>query len=287
MYRMVALLCVLSLTSIRAQERPLPRLDVLIAQVKARLSSDDTRQSSYMYRERRTEQKLDGAGRPVHTSEKVFEVYPGIPGEPRYRRLIEEDGRAIAPNTLVSEDRKRQRAAEDYVKSLKTPAGRAQDAARREKARREEAASIEDLFRIYDIQLVGRERVDECDTIVATLTPRPGVTANTDDGKMIRHFKARAWISDAEYEIVRVEVEALDDLSFGWGLFARVHKGAQATYARRKVNGEAWLPADVTWSGSGRLLLFKRLRERGRSEFFGYRKFTVDTSTTYTAPPAR
>jgi hypothetical protein len=31
-------------------------------------------------------------------------------------------------------------------------------------------------------------------------------------------------------------------------------------------------------------LLLRRLRLRGISEFSGYRKFTVDTSTTYTPP---
>jgi hypothetical protein len=134
------------------------------------------------------------------------------------------------------------------------------------------------------MQFVGRETVDGHETIVVTVTPRADANPQTADGKMMRHFAARAWIDEAEYEVVRVEVEALDDLSFGWGLFARVHKGARATYQRRKVNDDKWLPAQVTWAGSGRLLLFKRLRERGRSEFSGYRKFTVGTSTTYTTP---
>jgi ribosomal protein L34 len=283
-HRIAALLCLLSLPSLCAQERPLPNADQFMAQVKARLASDDTRQSGYMYLERRTEEKLDATGRPLHLSQKVFEVYPGIPGEARYRRLIEDEGRPIAPATLASEDRKRQRVAQDYVNRLSTKAGREQDAQRRDKERREEAAAIDDLFRIYDIRLVGRESVDKCETIVATLTPKRGATASTDDGKMMRHFTARAWISEADNEVVRVEIEALDDLSIGWGLFARVHKGARATYQRRKVNDEIWLPAAVTWSGTGRLLLFKQVRERGRSEFFDYRKFTVGTSTTYTTP---
>jgi hypothetical protein len=63
-----------------------------------------------------------------------------------------------------------------------------------------------------------------------------------------------------------------------------VHQGTVATYERRKVNNEVWLPAKVTWTASGRLLLLRRLRLRGISEFSGYRKFTVDTSTTYGKP---
>ena len=172
-----------------------------------------------------------------------------------------------------------------YVRSNTTPAGRQEAARRRDKDRREVDEAIDDLVRIYEIQLVGRESLEGHDTIVVSLTPRAGVKPRTDDGKMMRHFKARAWISEADHEIVRVEISALDDLSIGWGFFARVHKGASATYQRRKVNDEIWLPAQVTWNGTGRLFLVKRERVRGRSEFSAYRKFTVDTSTTYIGPP--
>ena len=60
--------------------------------------------------------------------------------------------------------------------------------------------------------------------------------------------------------------------------------GTTATFERRKVNNEAWLPAKVTWTASGRLLLLRRLRIRGVSEFSGYKKFTVDTSATFGGP---
>ena len=101
----------------------------------------------------------------------------------------------------------------------------------------------------------------------------------------MRHFKARAWVSESDYELVRVEIEAIDDLSVGLGLLARIHKGTTASYQRRKVNDEVWLPAQVAWTATARVLLVKSLRVRGIADFSGYRKFTVDTSTTY-APPA-
>jgi hypothetical protein len=155
----------------------------------------------------------------------------------------------------------------------------------REKERQRYSAAVDDLFRIYDIHMVRRESIAGHDTIFATLMPKEGVKPQTDDGKVMRRFKARAWISESDYELVRVEIEAIDDLAFGLGLFARVHKGTIATYQRLKVNNEIWLPEQVTWTASARVLLLKRLRLRGMAEFSGYRKFTVDTSTTYTSLP--
>ena len=273
-----------------AQERPLPDYDTFAAQVKTHLATDEERQSGYSFMERRVEQKLDGSGRTRGESVKVFEVYPGLPGEDRYRRLVEENGTRVRPDQLAKQDRERQKRVEAYarkVASTATPSQRQSGARDEDKARREYSAAVDDVFHVYDIQMVRREAIEGHDTILATLTPRPGVKPLTRDGKVMRHFKARAWISESDYELVRVEIEAIDTLSFGLGLLARVHAGTVAAYERRKVNNEAWLPAAVTWTASARVALVRRLRVRGVSEFSDYRKFTVDTSTTYGSPPPR
>jgi len=269
-----------------AQERPLPEYDAFAAQVKTHLATDEERQSGYMFVERRAEERLDGSGRSTRESVKLFEVYPGLPGEDRYRRLIEEDGKPVPPVKLAEKDRDRQKEVEAYARRMSAPTGRQKETQHLQKERRRYESAVDDVFRVYDIQMVRRELVDGHETILATLTPKRGVKPQTDDGKIMRHFKARAWISESDYELVRVEIEALDDLSFGMGLLARVHKGTTASYQRRKVNDEVWLPAQVTWTASARVLLLRRLRLRGIADFSGYRKFTVDTSTTYTTPPS-
>jgi len=265
----------------RAQERPLPDFDTFAAQVKTHLATDEERQSGYMFVERRTEQRLDSSGRTEHESVKVYEVYPGLPGENRYRRLIEEDGKPLPPAKLAERDRDRQKAVEEYARKMANTHDRQQATQDYDKARRHYNEAIDDIFRIYDIQMIRRESIDGHDTILATLAPRPNVKPLTRDGGIMRHFKARAWISESDYELVRVEIEAIDSLSIGMGLLAKIDKGTTASYERRKVNNEVWLPERVTWTAGARVLLLKRLRVRGISDFSGYRKFTVDTSTTY------
>ena len=279
-------LLVAFLAAPRAQERPLPDFDSFAAQVKKHLATDEERQSGYMFMERLTEQRLDGSGKVQHESVKVFEVYPGLPGEDRYRRLMEEDGKPVPAGKLADRDRDRRKEVESYAKRMASTSGRQKETQELEKDRRHYSDAIDDLFRIYDIQMVRREPIDGHDTIFATLTPKPNVQPKTKDGGIMRHFKARAWISESDYELVRVEIEAIDTLSLGLGLLARVDKGTTATYERRKVNDEAWLPARVTWTAGARVFLLKRLRLRGTADFSGYRKFTVDTSTTYSTPPS-
>jgi hypothetical protein len=258
-----------------AQERPLPDFNTFAAQVRQHLATDEERQSGYTYVERRTEQKVDGSGRATSESVKVYEVYPGLPGKPLYRRLIEENGRKVGAEELARHDRERQEDVQSYVKAQASESERQKAAREHEKARRRRTAAIDDLFRLYDIRMIRREPIDGHVTILATLHPKDGVKPQTDDGKIMRNFKARAWVSESDYELVRIEIEAIRDLSFGMGLLARIHKGTVATFERRKVNNEVWLPAKVTWTASGRVLLLRRLRLRGISEFSDYKKFTV------------
>ena len=267
-----------------AQERPLPDFDTFAAEVKKHLATDEERQSGYVFNERRVEQKVNGAGRVTDESVKVYEVYPGLPGENRYRRLIEEDGRPTPPDRLAKQDTTRRKQAEEYARKQAIASERQKDARKQDKVRQEYSAAVEDIFRIYDITMLRREPIEGIDTILTTLTPKPGARPRTADGKVMRHFKARAWISESDYELVRVEIEAIDNLSFGLGLLARVHKGTVASYQRRKVNGETWLPAEVTWTASARVLLLRRLRLRGVSAFSNYRRYSVDTKTTIGAP---
>lgn len=275
---------VLTTAAPMAQERPLPDFPTFAAQVRKHLATDEERQSSYTYVERRTEQKVDGSGKPTSSSVKVYEIYPGLPGQERYRRLIEENGGRIDPGTLARNDRERQQDVDSYIKAQSSEAQRQKTAREQDKARRRRSDAIDDLFRIYDIRMVRREPIDGHSTILATLEPKEGVRPQTDDGKVMRNFRARAWISESDYELVRIEIEAVQDLSFGLGFLARVHKGTVATFERRKVNNEVWLPAKVTWTASGRVLLLRRLRLRGISEFSQYKKFTVDTSATFGQP---
>jgi hypothetical protein len=267
-----------------AQERPLPDFNTFASEVKKHLATDEERQSGYVFNERRVEQKVNAAGRVTSQSVRVYEVYPGLPGEDRYRRLIEEDGRPVAASKLAQQDAGRRKKAEEYARKQAVVSERRKEARQLDKARQEYSAAVEDIFRVYDIQMLRREQIEGLDTILATLTPKAAARPQTDDGRVMRHFKARAWISESDYELVRVEIEAIDNLSFGLGLLARVHKGTVATYQRRKVNGETWLPLQVTWTASARVLLVRRLRLRGISEFSNYRRYSVDTSTTIGAP---
>ena len=97
-------------------------------------------------------------------------------------------------------------------------------------------------------------------------------------------FKCRAWVSEADRELVKLNVDATRDLNIGFGLLARMNVGTHMSFVRRMVDGEVWLPAWADYTIRARVLMLKRYDQGGTIDFSNYRKFTVDTSTTIAAP---
>jgi hypothetical protein len=269
-----------------AQDRPLPDAATFLPEVKKRLQTDQSLQSSYSYVETRRERKLDGRGRATSESVKVLENYPGLPGEPRWERLISENGRAVPTEQLAKKDRERREKAEEYARRLSAQPERERTRQEREwdKYRREMTRTVDDIFRVYDVRMTGREDIDGHSTIRFSLIPRRDAKPQTRDGDIMRKFMGTAWVSETDYELVRLTVEAIDTVGIGLGLLARVHKGARIAFERRKVNDEVWLPATASYSFNARVALLKMLRRDATLEFSNYRKFTVDTSSSFSAP---
>jgi len=279
------LLCLV--TSTAAQDRPLPDFNTFMAETRKSLQADDVRQSDYVYLETRHEQKLDETGKTTKETLNVFESYPALPGEFRWQRQTVKDGRPVPPDELAKADRDRQKKVMDYAKRLQREPDkvRAEEQKKRDEERRDTDRAVDDALRVYEIKMLGREIVNGYETIAFSFTPRKNAKPQTREGKIMRHFAGKAWVSESEYEVVRLEAEAIETASFGLGLLARVHKGSKAAFERRKVNGEQWLPARATYTASARVMLVRVLRIGGTSEFSDYRKFSVQTDTKIGKPP--
>lgn len=269
-----------------AQNRPLPDQESFLIEARKHLQTDSTLQSSYVYVETRRELDLDKGGRTRKETVKVFESYPGLPGDERWEQLIAEDGRPVPPEKLARQNRERQQKANDMVQRLARDSSKELARQERElqKARRERDDAVSDIYNVFEIGMIGRQRVEEHETIAFLLTPKRDAKPKTHAGDQVRHFSVRAWISENDHELVKLEAEAIDNLKSGMGVLATLHRGTRLSFLRRKINGEVWLPAVASFNGSARVGLLFTLRRSGTSEFSGYRKYSVNTSEGFSVP---
>jgi hypothetical protein len=262
-------LCVAS--GLRADEpaRPLPETSSFIEEVRQNLRSDRLLLEQYTFTEKRVEQRLDRKGAVKKSKTESYEVYPSLESGKMYRRLVARDGVPVPEKELAEQDRKHEAKAEEAKRR------RAED----DEDRREEERVVAEIPRIYDVEIVGRETMDERSVILVTFAPRPGYKAVTTGGKVLQKVAGRAWIDEEDRQLVRVEAKLLDNLGVGPAGVVRLQKGATSYFHRRKINGEIWLPSDARFTGAAKVLLFFGGGVDALFEYGDYKKFSVSTET--------
>ena len=260
-----------------------PDARALVQKVRDNLQLDNELQTQYTYLERRRDVRVSKLGKVNVGPMRTFEVYPSGKVGRTYKRLIAVDGQPLAPEELARRDDEHRQAVLAAAEREKNES--ADDRAKRAKKdadeQREQAQVIDEGFAVYNIKLVGQEMHDGCQTTIAELTPRPNVDTKTEYGGYFKKFKGHAWVCNDDYQVARIEMEAIDDITIGWGLLGRVHEGSKFTFVRKKVNGEIWLPAEAKFEASGRTLLFRKFQLFTVTSYSDYKKFNVGTAVTY------
>ena len=235
---------------LQADVRPLPELATFLADFRANLHTDDVLLSQYTYTEKRTHIELGSDGTPGKTQTNVYQITRASDGA-IYRKLVSTDGKAVKA------------AKPEKVRDV---------------SRRDDQKVIDDIFAGYDMRIVGREDFDGRPVTRIHFRPRPKYVSRTRQGRIAHHVAGDAWIDEADHQLARVEAEVIDSVSIGFGLLAKLQKGAMLRGERRKVNEEIWLPARTEVFLSARILLLKGINLREILEYSDYKKFNVETT---------
>lgn len=241
----VAAACALAALA-QSQSRPLPDEDAFYAAARDNLARALGEQWRYAYKERRTELHRNPFGR-IGTGSRVgvYEVTPGETPDVWYRRLVERDGKPVPDSRPERQERSR---------------------------RAQRRSGLDDAISVLRFSMERRDRVDGRDAIVVAFEPRPSARPETREGRLARLFRGRIWVDEAAREVMRIEATAVDDISYGLGLIARLNEGTEAILTREPVDNEIWLPTSIRFTGRGRALLFRRLTIDHVIEWFDYRR---------------
>ncbi len=268
-------------------DAPLPSKEALIQKVRESVRLDYELQTDYMYVEQRRDVKLTKFGKVTVGPPRTFEVYPSTQPGRTYKRLIAVNGKPLEPAELARRDAEHRQNVIEQAEQMKneSPAERRERLKKEADERRERDALIADAFLVFEPTIVGRETMDGRPVIVADLAPRPHARPRTREGGWMKNFRGRVWVAEEAGQIAKIDMVASDDITVGWGIVGRVHKGSRLVFARRLVNGEAWLPAESHIVASGRTLLFRPFDVELHTRYRDYRKWKVGTSESFTGAP--
>ncbi len=281
MFSILLIACVLQSSNQSAEAtKTLPDLAIFLQGVRKHLHSDSVLLSQYTYIDSSTFRELDSRGKIKKTEARVYEVYPSPDERHTYRKLISKDGKPLSPEELEKrESAYRRRITEEQHKlERESPEDKRRREAKEAESKRKEDETLDEAFRLYKVTMLGREQVEGHSAISLAFEPRTDFHPKTAETKILAKMHGKAWFGESDQELIRIEVELLENVPIGLGLLAKIYRGTHMVFQRRRVNDEIWLPAESHVSGTGRILVLKGFRIDVETTYYDYKKFSVETS---------
>ena len=129
------------------------------------------------------------------------------------RKLIERDGKPVTDGEV------------DRIK------------VKEERRREGRRTTMDDVVAMLNFKIARREVMNGRDAIVITFTPRPEGEPETREGRIAQSFTGSVWVDEAAREVIRIDAKAVEAISFGFGLIARLNEGTTVTLHRQPIDG--------------------------------------------------
>lgn len=249
-----------------------PQMQQLFRVVAAKDMENDKLQRNYTYTERQVESRLDKKGESKSSEVKTYEVLE-IYGE-QVERLISKNDKPLNEKDAAKEEEKIQKIIDK--RKNESDDDRRKREEKEAKEREDDRKFVTEIADAYDFKLVGTEAVNGREAWVIDGEPRPGFQPHMKEAKFLPKFHGRVWIDQNDLQLAKMDVEALDTIS--WGLFlARLHKGSRFMLEQTRVNDEVWLPRQLAVKVDARLALLKSVDVDIEQSFRDYKKFRTSS----------
>jgi hypothetical protein len=226
------------------------------------------KQRDYTYIDREVENQLDGQGGIKSTESKTYEIME-LYGE-QVQRLIAKDDKPLSEKDAAKEKERIEKLTNK--RKNESEEDRAKRQAGEEKQREKNREFVREVADAYDFHLLGSEMLNGRDAWVIGAEPRPGFQARLKEAQILPKYHGRLWIDKNDLQLVKLDVEAIDTVSFGWFL-ARIHKGTRLVMEQTRVNQEVWLPQHISFRLDARVAVFKEYNLENDETFHDYKKF--------------
>jgi hypothetical protein len=232
---------------------------------------DDELARQYAYLETSVEQEWKN-GQPTKQETETHEIM-SLYGQP-YRRLVAKYGKPLSASEEKKEQGKLDKVAAERARE--TPAQRERRVAKYTAERRRERGFLQEIPKAYTFQLAGETNVGGRQAWMIDATPDISYRARDSRAKMLTKFKGRFYVAKQDSTLLKLEAEAIDNVSFGLVL-ARLERGARFSIEKTYVNKELWMPSRIKVDFDARLALLKKIRVDVQINYSNFRKFQSES----------
>jgi hypothetical protein len=106
-------------------------------------------------------------------------------------------------------------------------------------------------------------------TLRFSFRPNPEFKPQNRETQVYRGMQGTVWVDGGQERIVRIEGVLTRDVSFGWGILGKLHKGGKYEIAQEQVSAGVWRIARLDLDLKGRVFLggLRLLRKEHNTQF--------------------
>jgi hypothetical protein len=251
-----------------AIEKPLPDVASLFHDVEAHQKELENVRKNYMFRAVEQQDELDGDGHVKHSKTEEHEVF--FVGRRTVGRLLRKD----SVDLTASEQKKEQEKVDKRIQKVKKKEAKRQQN-EDEGKHDENEITVDTFLRISRFENPRRVSLKDRSAIAYDFSENPDAKTHGMAESAVKKVSGTVWIDEDSRQLIRMEAKLDEPFKMGGGLLASVQKGSSFVFEQAFVNGEIWLPTYAEANITGRMLLFKGIREHSIARFSDYRKFRV------------
>jgi hypothetical protein len=152
----------------------------------------------------------------------------------------------------------RQRDEERMKRLVEDPDERA----KRAKREKEDSDKGHQMFRAIPDAFIFKYDGMDNGLVRLSFFPNPHYDPPTRDLRVFRALSGKMWIDANARHLVRIEGQLFEDVTFGWGILARLNKGGTFNVNLREVGPGHWDMVSLDVHMSGHAVLFKNISVR-------------------------
>jgi hypothetical protein len=227
---------------------------------------------NYTFLQRQETRELDHSGRVKSRKIETWDITL-LEGSP-YRRLVARNDQPLPAEEQQREEERLRWNLDERRKETSEQRDRRMAEWRRRQQRLREP--FHELLDAFDFAPAVEEQLDGRQAYRIDGSPKPGYKPKSSFAAFLPKIKLRLWIDARDRQGARIEIEAVDVISFA-GLLVRLEKGSRIIVHQARVNDEVWLPRTVSVSAAARVLMVKSFNREMEYTFSDYKKFQADS----------
>lgn len=164
-------------------------------------------------------------------------------------------GRTLLINGQPLTPEMRQKDEERMRKLVSDP----EERARRNKREKDDTEKAEQMLKAIPDAFIFKYDGEENRLVRLSFFPNPHYDPPTRELRVFRSLSGHIWIDPAQRRLVRIDGRLFEDVTFGWGLLARLHRGGTFNVVRQEVGPSHWEMTSLDVNMYGHAILFKNI----------------------------